>query len=93
MNDAFTKHLLKRDTNAALPLYLYDFIYLWQLIFSNPNEGFIVRRTLKSHLKDNKFSSDAYTYLFSFLCLYICPSTLYRPIQSHVEDMKSSWTE
>ena len=38
---------------SLFALYLYDFICLWQLDLSNPNKGFIIRRTLESHLQEN----------------------------------------
>lgn len=88
MKKVFTQCLRKY---ILILLYLDDLINLWQLVLSDPNKGFIVRRTLESNLQVNKTISSNLSGLYC--CSDGCfPAlhTLQMPIQSHVEDMKSS---
>lgn len=67
--------LSKHDADASLALYLYNFICLWQLILSDPNKGFIIGRTLESHLwENNPMRSNPSS--ITVYCLFVFPLCL-----------------
>lgn len=93
MKHKFPTSLGSNITHVSVLLHLYGFIYLRQLFLSDPHKGLIIRSTFEPDLHDIKaLSSYLSCFMLIFFPLYVCPGTLYKPIQSQVEDMKSSCT-